>query len=331
MLKRISLGFLIMFFLIFAINSYASTSETTKVRTLTLGVTTAASMEFPEYASIVKFKETLEEKTDGQIIVEIYPASQLGKLKEVIEGTSMGTINAFQIGFDSISTVYPPVAVFNLPYLFKDIPHLQRVFKSEAGQKVLNKMIQEMGLRLVSVLYRGPRQMMNSKRPIIKPSDLKGLKIRVPNNPLQTDTLKALGATAVSIDFSEIYTALSQGLVDGYENPIDVIYETKGYETLKYLSLTGHMQSPIPIVINEKYYQSLSPELQKEVMAAGKIAEDYRLELLKTSEDKALEIFKNAGVKVNEIGDFNLFREATKDVYKKYVDEDTYRAILLVK
>jgi tripartite ATP-independent transporter DctP family solute receptor len=245
----------------------------------------------------------------------------------------MGTIETCNVGFDSVTTVYPPVAIFSLPYLFKDIPHVQRVLQSEAGQKVLDKMVADVNLRLVGVLYRGPRHLMSSKKAVYKPADLNGQKIRVPGNPLNHATLKAMGATPVPVDWGEIYTALSQKLVDGYENPIDIFYESKGHETMKYLSFTGHMQSPIPIFVSEQLYQSLAPELREAIMKGGKAAEEHRLELLKTSEANALKAFKEAGIESNEV-DFAAFQEATKDIYKEFVDkfgEDTYQAIKAVE
>jgi TRAP-type C4-dicarboxylate transport system substrate-binding protein len=194
-------------------------------------------------------------------------------------------------------------------------------------------MVADVNLRLVGVLYRGPRHLMSSKKAVFTPEDLNGQQIRVPGNPLNQETLKAMGATPVAVDWSEIYTALSQKLVDGYENPIDIFYESKGHETMKYLSFTGHMQSPIPIFVNEQFYQKLAPDLQEAVMKGGKAAEEHRLELLESSEARALKVFKEAGIEINDV-DFAAFQEATKDVYKKFVDkfgEDTYQAIKAVE
>jgi TRAP-type transport system periplasmic protein len=298
-----------------------------------LGGTAAASMKHPEYASLVKFAETVKAESKDGLRVDIYPSNQLGSIKEIIEGTSMGTIESFQIGFDSVSAVYPPASIFNMPYLYRDIDHVKRVLASPVGQSILERTRRDVKLRLVSVLYRGPRHLMNSQRQIQKPDDLKGLKIRVPNIPLTHETLKAMGATPVPIDFSELYTALSQRVVDGVENPIDVLFELKGHETMRYLALTGHMQSPIPIMINENFYQKLSPELQQAIMKAGKVAEDYRLQLLSNSEGEALKVFKAAGVRVNEV-DFAAFVEATKNVHKQFVQlfgDDVYKQVQNVK
>jgi tripartite ATP-independent transporter DctP family solute receptor len=292
--------------------SKSSSSEPIQIL---LGATAAATMDDPEYASLVKFQEEAKALSGGRIQVLLFPANQLGKINEIIEGVSLGTIQACQVGFDSVSALYLPAAIFSLPYTFRDIPHMQRVIASEPGQEMLDQMSDELGIMLMSVLYRGPRHVMNSKRPVVVPADLNGLKIRTPANPLNQGTLTAMGATAVAIDWSEIYTALTTGIVDGYENPIDILNASKGYETCGYLSLTGHMQSPIPLFINTEFFDGLEPELQEAVMGAAKAAEDYRLELLKTSEDGALATFKAAGVEINEV-DFDAFAEATKDVYK---------------
>lgn len=329
-MRRVAVLFVML--LAMALCSQAVSAGQTQV-VMKLGGTTAASMNHPEYASLVKFAETVKAESKDGLRVDIYPSNQLGSIKEIIEGTSMGTIESFQIGFDSISAVYPPASIFNMPYLYRDIDHVKRVLASPVGQRILERTRKDVKLRLVSVLYRGPRHLMNSVRKIQKPDDLKGLKIRVPNIPLTHETLKAMGATPVPIDFGELYTALSLHVVDGVENPIDVLFELKGQETMRYLALTGHMQSPIPIMINEDFYQKLSPELQQAIMKAGKVAEDYRLQLLSTSEGNALKVFKSAGVQVNEV-DSAAFAEATKNVHKQFVQqfgEDVYKQVQNVK
>jgi tripartite ATP-independent transporter DctP family solute receptor len=298
-----------------------------------LGGTAAPSMTHPEYASLLKFRDVVKQETNDRLRVDIYPSLQLGTLKEHIEGTSMGTIEACNIGLDFMTALYPGVGIFSMPYLYRDMGHLQRVLASQAGQAMIERVRRDMKLRFISVLYRGPRHTMNSARPVVRPSDLKGLKVRVPTTPLNLETMKAMGATTIPIDFSELYSALMLKVVDGVENPIDVLYELKGHETMKYLSLTGHMQSPIPIMVNEDFYQKLGPDLQQAIMRAGKAAEDLRLELLKTSEGKALEVFKAAGVQVTEV-DLPAFKDATKNVYKQFVHafgEEMYAAVQTVK
>jgi TRAP-type transport system periplasmic protein len=295
-----------------------------------LGATAAGNMKHPEYASLMRFAEVAKQESREQLRVDVYPANQLGTIKEMVEGAAMGTIQACNVGLDSISAVYPAITVLTMPYVFRDIAQVQRALASQAGQAVMDRMRRELGIRSVSVLYRGPRQTMNSARVVVKPSDLRGLKIRVPNSPLMLETLKAMGATPMPIDFSELYTALSQKVVDGVENPIDVLYEIKGHETMKFLSLTAHMQSPIPIFVGEKFYAGLAPELQQVILKAGKAAEDYRLELLKNSEGDALKAFKAAGVQVTEV-DFAAFADATKNVYKQFgkmFSEEAYQEIL---
>lgn len=298
-----------------------------------LGATAAGDPKHPEYASLLKFAEVAKKESKDQLRVDVYPANQLGSIKEMVEGTAMGTIQACNVGLDSISAVYPAITVLSMPYVFRDIAHVQRALASKPGQDVMDQMRREMKIRSVSVLYRGPRQTMNSARVVTKPSDMRGLKIRVPNNPLLLETMKAMGATPVPIDFSELYTALSQKVVDGVENPIDVLYEIKGQETMRFLSLTAHMQSPIPIFVGETFYTGLTPELQQAIQRAGKAAEEYRLELLKNSEAEALRVFKAAGVQVTEV-DFSAFADATKNVYKQFnkmFSEETYQAILKVR
>lgn len=293
----------------------------------------AANMDNPEYATMVKFADEVNKKSKGAIKVEVYPANQLGSSTEIVQGVSMGTIDLCCMGFDTIGAVYPPVFIFNMPYLYKDIPHVQRVLASPVGKKILAEMENKINLHYVASLYRGPRHIMNSKRPIVTPADMKDMKIRVPGNNLFVSTFKALGAIPVAVDYGEVYTALSQKLVDGVENPIDNLYDLKAHEVLKYLSFTGHMQSPIALVINKNVFNGLSSELKTVVMNAGKVAEDYRVELLKANEAKELKVFRDAGVVTNEIN-VAAFREATKDVYKQFISmfgEQNYLDIQKIK
>jgi TRAP-type transport system periplasmic protein len=327
-LLRLALPLFILSMVMFPVIALAGTPIVIK-----LGATAAGNLKHPEYAALMRFAEVAKQESKDQLRVDVYPANQLGSIKEMVEGAAMGTIQACNVGLDSISAVYPAISVLNMPYVFRDIPHVQRALASQAGQAVMDRMRREMKIRSVAVLYRGPRQTMNSARVVAKPSDLRGLKIRVPNSPLMLESLKAMGATPMPIDFSELYTALSQKVVDGVENPIDVLYEIKGHETMKFLSLTAHMQSPIPIFVGETFYTGLAPELQQAILKAGKAAEDYRLELLKTSEGDALKAFKAAGVQVADV-DHAAFADATKNVYKQFskmFSDETYQEILKVR
>ncbi|MDD3997267.1 MAG: TRAP transporter substrate-binding protein [Sphaerochaetaceae bacterium] len=282
--------------------------------------TAAASMDNPEYLAMLRFKEVVEEKSEGKIVVEVYPANQLGATKEFTEGVAVGSIEMGVAGYDLIGLFDHMAYVFTLPYLHDSLEHYIKVIEGPIGEEVHNHLIETAGIRVIGVLNRGPRHMMNTKRPVNVPTDLKGLKIRSPENPLNAGTVNAMGASAVPVSWGEVYTAISQGVVDGVENAIDELYSQKLHEVNKYLSLTQHIYLGIPIMINEDFYQSLSAENRKILEEAAQNSVQYRRELLKDSENIALEAMKKAGVQVNESPDIAAFAATANVVWEQFVD-----------
>lgn len=282
--------------------------------------TAAASQENPEYLAMVKFKEIVEEKTAGKIKVELYPANQLGATKEFTEGVGLGTVEMAETGYDILGLVDRICYVLTLPYLHSSLEHYIKVIDGPIGEEINQHLIKTTGIRILGALNRGPRQMMNGVRPIRRPEDLAGLKIRSPENPLNAGTIRAMGATPVPMTWSEVYTALSQGVVDGVENAIDELYNQKLHEVQKYLSLTRHIYVSVPIVINEQFYSGLPKEYQQIISDAAKESVLYRRELLKTSEDKAVAEMKKSGIEVITDPDIEAFAERAKAVWEEFVD-----------
>ncbi len=184
------------------------------------------------------------------------------------------------------------------------------------------------GIRVLSYWENGFRHITNNKRPIYKPADLAGLKIRTPEDKITIAIFKALGANPAPLAFGELYMALSQGLFDGQENPVTNIYYSKLYEVQKYLSLSNHKYETCPLIISEKLWQKLSPENQKILKdAAMKYAQEHRKLNIKTNNDLIEEV-KKAGVQVNE-ADIAALRAATQSVYKEF--EPTFGKELIEK
>ncbi len=282
--------------------------------------TAAASMDNPEYLAMLRFKEVVEKRSAGTMVVEVYPANQLGATKEFTEGVAVGTIEMGVAGYDLLGLFDPMAYVFTLPYLHTSQEHYIQVLEGPIGEEVHAHLIETAGIRVLDVLNRGPRQMMNTKRPVMVPDDLRGLKIRSPENPLNAGTVNAMGATAVPISWGEVYTAISQGVVDGVENAIDELYSQKLHEVNKYLSLTQHIYLGIPIMINEAFYQKLSSEQQTILEEAAHNAVLYRREMLKTSESIALDAMRKAGVQVLENPDIEAFSKTANKVWVQFVD-----------
>lgn len=241
------------------------------------------------------FKELIELKTDD-FIVEIFPASQLGSEQEMAEMARLGTLQAIMFGrFESMGKqLYTPA----LPFVFKDYDHVNRVLNGPIGD-YLASFTEDNGLKLVGWAHSGFRQITNSDRPIKSPADLKGLKMRTP--PLENilQTMKAFGATATSIAYSELYMALKQGVVDGQENPYVNIVSEKLYETQKYLSELNYIYMPGPFCFSLDWFNDLTPEQQRIVSEAAKVATMYTNYITESTEqqykqeciDKGMEIY----------------------------------------
>jgi tripartite ATP-independent transporter DctP family solute receptor len=284
--------------------------------------TAPASNDNPEYMAMVKFKDVAESQSKGRLKVELYPANQLGATKEFTEGVSLGTVEMGESGYDIIGLLDPQAYALTMPYLHKTLEHYIKVLDGPIGEEIAQHIIKKTNMRILGVLMRGPRHVMNSKRPVRTPADMKGLRIRSPENPLNAGTVKAMGATPIPMTWSEVYTALSQGVADGVENSIDELYAARLYEVQKYLSLTGHIYVGVPIIINEDFYKKLPDDLKAVVKTAARESVLERREALKTSETANLEKMKKAGITVITDVALDQFAPTAKAVWEKFVDGD---------
>lgn len=269
------------------------------------------------HISALKFKEIVEEKTAGGIIIEIHPNAELGDERTLLEGMQMGTIDMGVITNGPIANFLPEIAVFEMPFLFGTPEEAYFVLDGSIGQKIL-KNLESMKLHGLAYSERGFRNLTNSVRAVNTASDMNGLKIRLMENPLYVDTFKALGANAVPMAWTECLTALSQGTIDGQENPVVVIYSFKLYESQKYMTLDRHTYAPATILTSLNVWNSLSPEDQKIFSEAAKEAGNAAREYNNNNEAEQLKVIKENGMEVTENPDFDSFREAVKPVYEKY-------------
>lgn len=282
--------------------------------------TARATVEDAEYQAMLKFKEVVEEKSNGKIKIEVYPSNQLGATKEFTEGVSLGTIEMAVVGYSIIGQFDPIANVLELPYMYRDLNHFMAVSTGPIGDEINQRLIKTTGMRVLAILPRGARQVMNGERPIREPEDLKGLKIRSPECDLDFVTIREMGGIPVPITWGEVYTALSQGVVSGVENTIEELYNAKLYEVQKYLSLTKHIYLGIPIIINEKFYSGLPENYRKIILEAARESQRYRTDLLKTSEDKALAKMKEAGIEVIADPDIEAFAARAEKMWEHFVD-----------
>lgn len=296
-----------------------------KTITMSFGHNQPIGAEWDQIAN--KFAEYVAKNSNNELKVEIFPAEMLGKSREMIESTMMGTQHFF---FDSASMfegVYENVSVFALPFLFKSDEHLLGVVNGPIGKEIFEDMRRKSGLRVVGTCLFAPRQ-LTTKFPVTKPEDVKGLKIRVPEIPIFVSTWRALGARPTPVSASELYTSLATGIVDAQENPFSVIYSFKLYEVLDYCNLTSHVQMPCVLTMNDSFFSRLSPRHQEIVMKSAREAMDWGNSLVKKNQNELMSKLQEKGM-VFTNPDRTAFAEATKAVYDEFIQNGKFRKDIL--
>ncbi len=268
------------------------------------------------HVAAVKFKELVEKHSKGRIKIQIFPNAVLGDERTLLEGLQMGSVDFAIITSGPISNFAPKFAVVDMPFLFKDAQTAYKVLDGPIGKELL-KELEKANLKGLAFAERGFRNLTNNKRPIYKPSDVKGLKIRVMQNPVYVSTFRALGANAVPMAWGDCLTALQQGTIDGQENPINVIYAFKIYETQKYLAMTRHTYAPAVIMTGLNLWKKFSPEDQKLLLQCAQEAAEYERQWNTNQESKQLEFIKSKGMVVT-YPNIKAFQKAVKPVYDKY-------------
>ena len=217
------------------------------------------------------FEKRLEELSKGRIDVQVYPNSQLYKDSAVLKALKMNTVQMACPSFSKFGKIVPQLALFDLPFLFRDIDHLHRVQDSEVGAK-LKKMVEAKGFIALDFWDNNFKQLTSSKKALLNPEDAKGQKFRIMSSKVLEAQFKVLGANPQMMPFSEVYSALQQGVIDGQENTISNIYTKKFYEVQKYMTLSNHGYLGYLVVMSKKFYDSLPEDLQKAVKQAMKEA-----------------------------------------------------------
>lgn len=289
-----------------------------------------ANEKYHMHRAIAEFKRLVEEGSKGEIEVQIFPSSQMGPDREMIEGVQTRVLemavppSSFFAGWD------PAFAVIELPYMYPSKEIALKTFHSPAGDKMLAR-LEKQDLVGLGWLENGVRHVTNNVRPITGPADLDGIKLRTMKVPAHVDTFKALGANPTPMNFGEVYSGLQQGVIDGQENPVAHIYAQRFYEVQKYMSTTGHVFTVYIPVISKSFFEQLPEEQQKLLRESMQKAEDYQQELVNAEEAQQLGEIQKAGVTVLELtpDQRKAFIADTKSVREKYreqVGEDVYDA-----
>jgi tripartite ATP-independent transporter DctP family solute receptor len=254
--------------------------------------------DHPYHIALTKVAEIVKQKSDGRIEIQVFPASQLGNDPAVLEGMAMGSIDFGIMGGAWLSTWYPPLAIFDANYVFRSLDHMYKFADTPLAQEMFEASRAKRGIRVLDTWYFGTRQLTTRNKPIRTPDDLKGMKIRAVNNPLSIANARAMGANATPMAFPEVYMGLSQGVMDGQENPLPTIVGNKFYEVQKYLNLTSHcIQATFPLV-SEKTFQSLSPKDRAIVQEAVKSARDFYNKMMLEREESDQKFVQEKGMTV---------------------------------
>lgn len=260
-------------------------------RIVKVGLTHGKNHSFTQALQI--FADSLERQTGGRYEVKIFYGSQLGGEKEMQEMLALGSLEVSLSGI--INTYEPLFSLFEMPYLYRDRQHVIEVNNGPVMQEVA-KSLKSKGIQLLGFYENGYRNITNSVRPVHKPKDLRGLLIRTPENPAQIETVKALGAIPTPMSFSELYTALLQGVVDGQENPLQNIWYGRLYEAQRYITMTAHIYNSVYVLVSDRFWESLPAADKKIFRSCMQASSMWQLRYMENLDKELEEKMRDLGV-----------------------------------
>jgi len=275
----------------------------------------------PPHKAAEMFKQLVEQRTKGHYEVQIYPAQQLGGLRDQVEGTSLGTIEMTQQTPATVSLFVPKVMILDFPFLWTNEDAMWKVLDGPLGQDLLQS-LEAKGLKGVDFWSSGYKNFTTGRKPIRTPDDFKGMKIRVIPSPLLSAQYEAWGASPTPVDFKELYTALQQGLVDGQENPAGTIVDVKLYEVQKYMTESRHGFLHYIMMFNKKWFDAQSKPNQEILIQAVKEAGRWERKAMLDRDAEATRRIKEAGLEVSALTPQarEQFRQLSLKVHEKFAD-----------
>jgi len=300
--------------LVFTMASMFAQGQQEKIN-LKLGYSSPESN--PWHVCAQEMAQYVSDNTNGNVTISLFPAEVLGSDKQMAEMLKMGTLD-MQICPQGVASDYEPkLAAIGLPFLFDSNEQAAKLLDGPIGEELVKDLPEKQGMRALAYWENGMRQTTNNLRPINVPADLKGMKVRTPNDKMTISIYKALGANPAPLAYNELYMALSQGVFDGQENPVVNIHASKLYEVQKYLSFTNHKYECKVFLVSETTWKKLSPEYQKVLIdAAKKFAIENRA--LFAQQDKELRDDLVAKGMILNTPDLAPFRKATTSVYDEW-------------
>lgn len=297
--------------------SVLSTSALAADYTLKLGH--VANEAHVWHQAFAHFADTVNEKSNGRLNIDIYPNSQLGAERDVISGIQLGTVDMTMSG-ETLQNWAPKAALLAVPYAIRDSEHMAKVANGEIGHEIEKQITERTGLVPITWFERGARN-LTSNKPVTTPADLKGMTLRVPNVPIFVSTWSALGAKPTPMAFSEVFTALQQGTVHGQENPLSLIQSASFFEVQKYVNKTEHVRSWIYVLIGKRQLEKLPQDLQTILLDSTKEMHAYEHKLAVEAEAKLIDELKAEGMQFHDV-DQEKFRELAIPAVKNSLKGD---------
>jgi tripartite ATP-independent transporter DctP family solute receptor len=287
---------------------------------LVLKATDVHPLGYPTVEAVVRMGKRLETATNGRISVQMFPSMQLGGEKEMIEQAQVGALAMARVSVGPMGPLVPEMNVFNLPFMFRDTAHMEKVIDGEIGDELLKKLSEHPTAGLVGLCWMnaGTRNVYNSKKPIRSMEDLKGLKIRMMGNPLFVDTMNALGGNGVAMGFDQLINGLQTGVVDGAENNPPSYVSGQHYRYAKHFSMTEHLMIPELLVFSKRIWGTLSNEDKALILKEAKAAQQEERQLWYAMEAQSIAQMKEQGIEIITIADKEPFKAAVKPVWDKH-------------
>ncbi|HYR01237.1 MAG TPA: TRAP transporter substrate-binding protein [Casimicrobiaceae bacterium] len=292
-------------------------ASSTALAQTTLKMNIAVAQNSHYGVAVDTFAREVEKRTGGRYKIQNFYAGALGAERESVEGVQLGTLDLTLTSTGPIPNFVPEVAILDIPFLFRDYAHARAVLDGPIGQELLQKFPPK-GIVALAWAENGFRHMTNSKRPVVVPADLKGLKMRTMENPIHIEAYKQFGILPTPMAFTEVYTALQQGTVDGQENPLSVITSAKLDQVQKNLTLTGHVYSPSLILMNKAQWDKLSAADKQAFLDAAKEAVKANRARVDEDEAKAVADLRAKGMAVVEHVDKAKFQAVLAPVYADF-------------
>lgn len=266
-----------------------------------------------------EFKEVIEEESNGNITIELFPNEELGSDNEMIESVQVGALDLQYSSGGAMAETIPQFSVMNLPFMFKNVDEAHAAIDGPTGD-TLTELANEEGFQMLTSFSIGFAQITTNKNPVNSPEDLQGLSIRSPNEPVPIKTFEELGSQVTTLPFTELYLGLSQGVIDGQFNPLTAIDDSNFYEEQSYLAMTDIIFYHSPLIMNQDLWEGLDEDVQEMVINAANKASDVARDFEKETEEDVLSKIEDEFEEVTN-PEKEAFQKAVEPVYEYFEDE----------